>query len=488
MPDRFNVQAGDWDTDANWATATGGAGGASYPAAGDDAILDDNSGNCTLDANAACDSLIIGQVGALYTGTLDAGSSDVAIGSGGLDCSYGSSATLDLGSGTWTITGGDFDAADLGTFTAGSSDVQFSGVCAIYPKQRASSADHYWDVTVNAGATLTYPSSATDDWRTNNDVTVNGSLDIQTGNQLRVGGSLSIGAAGDLFGSGRMEIWSPADITAMDGRLRCSRLIIYYWLAGGTPLPAGDYECPDFQFRLFIADNTFRFGAGTFSFVDLKCSTANVGTQTIDFGTNNPTVTIGDLTIGKDAAGGVVFVSSSNALTVSGDITDSLTGFGGTFTADSQDITDNSTNDNDWDGCGGTWGVTTINKSAGTLTFSGAWNCSDFVGTDGNLNINGQTITASGAVSFASGFTLADATGATLACDTVSFDGQTVTGLTINATTSGTATGTTFTNCNASGEVEIDASDGTCVDGGGNSGIDFGGVNRRRRLLMACGA
>ena len=36
------------------------------------------------------------------------------------------------------------------------------------------------------------------------------------------------------------------------------------------------------------------------------------------------------------------------------------------------------------------------------------------------------------------------------------------------------ASGSTFTDVDASGGSEIDASDGTCTDGGGNTNIDFG--------------
>jgi len=38
-----------------------------------------------------------------------------------------------------------------------------------------------------------------------------------------------------------------------------------------------------------------------------------------------------------------------------------------------------------------------------------------------------------------------------------------------------TVASATFTDCDASGGGEIDASDGTCTDGGGNTNIDFGG-------------
>ena len=204
MGDRFNIQAGDWDTDANWAAASGGAGGASYPIAGDDAILDDNSGNCTLDANAACDSLIIGQVGALYTGTLDAGSSDVAIGSGGLDCSYGGSATLDLGSGTWTITDGDLDYADLGTLDDGTSTVQLAGTGDIHGKNA-----NLYKVTIAAGAAITLVSGS---YKVANTQTINGTLTLNSGTDPRLlcsqGATCHVNTGGELVVDGTYYIQS----------------------------------------------------------------------------------------------------------------------------------------------------------------------------------------------------------------------------------------------------------------------------------------
>ncbi len=53
MADRFYVgpSGGDesWDLNGNWAASTGGAGGASFPIAGDKAIFNsiDPNGNCT---------------------------------------------------------------------------------------------------------------------------------------------------------------------------------------------------------------------------------------------------------------------------------------------------------------------------------------------------------------------------------------------------------------------------------------------------------
>ncbi|KKK95279.1 hypothetical protein LCGC14_2674430 [marine sediment metagenome] len=67
-----------WDNIAHWSASSGGAGGASFPVAGDTAIFDDFSGNCTLTANAAALLLKLGDTGGAYTGTFNGGGQDVA--------------------------------------------------------------------------------------------------------------------------------------------------------------------------------------------------------------------------------------------------------------------------------------------------------------------------------------------------------------------------------------------------------------------------
>jgi len=196
----------------------------------------------------------------------------------------------------------------------------------------------------------------------------------------------------------------------------------------------------------------------------------------LDLGAN-PAITVqGNLTIDLDSTGDVILDASSNPITLRSDLINEITG-AGTFTADSQDLLLDGTNDQDINGCGGTWGTVEIDKTAGTVTLSATLTCGALTGTDGDLDISGETITCSGAVSFASGFTLADLVGSTIECDTIAFDGQDLDASgawTLTAATSGTISNATISNCDASGGVEIDASDGTCIDGGGNDNINFG--------------
>lgn len=56
MADRYLVVAGNWNADANWSATDGGAGGASFPVAGDNAYITATSGTkqVTVNVNSAC--------------------------------------------------------------------------------------------------------------------------------------------------------------------------------------------------------------------------------------------------------------------------------------------------------------------------------------------------------------------------------------------------------------------------------------------------
>lgn len=443
MADRYNVEAGDWNTDAKWAVASGGAGGASFPTAGDDAIFDDNSGNCTLDATAACDALTIGTVGALYTGTLDAGSDDVDIGSGGLDCSFGSSATLDLGIGTTWTCDGDWDSNDIGTLDDGTSTVFLTGVAKIL--EPGSTA--LFNVTIAIGASYTH--AIANQWRIANLLSVVGAY-TNNGAGLRVDGSVAV--SGTFDGSAILLFRNPSageGLTSLSGTFAPGFVSIRQANAASV-WAAGTWDCDvELQSSSGI-DCTFTLN-GNYIFTGDFTLNAITDTCTVDLGTNDA------------------------SLTLQGDMITSGAGTHAWVAPGSGTITFSGTNNQDANFNGLTVEAIVVDKSAGTLTLSGAVTTPSFTGTDGDLDLgtNNVTLTASGAVSFASGFTVT-VSGATIDCDTIAFDGQTVSGLTINASSSGTATGTTFTNCDASGGVEIDASDGTNTDGGGNTNINFG--------------
>ncbi|MCK4518507.1 MAG: hypothetical protein KAU12_00160, partial [Candidatus Omnitrophica bacterium] len=114
---RYWIAAGnsDWDTNANWSSASGGTGPADYPDAGDTAIFDNNvASNCTLDAPATIAALDV----QAYAGIISCGTNN-----------FTTSANMTVTSGAFTVganttqVGGALKVdGGTGTFTSGALD------------------------------------------------------------------------------------------------------------------------------------------------------------------------------------------------------------------------------------------------------------------------------------------------------------------------------------------------------------------------------
>ena len=89
----------NWNDSFNWASTSGGLGGASVPSTGDDVFFDGNgTGSCSLDVNVSVISITID---AGYTGTLDAVTFDLTTSGNFTD----NAGRILFGSGTWNIGG-----------------------------------------------------------------------------------------------------------------------------------------------------------------------------------------------------------------------------------------------------------------------------------------------------------------------------------------------------------------------------------------------
>lgn len=79
MATKYFIGSGaNWDDDANWSTTSGGSNDTTKPTAADEARLDSNSGDCTINANVPCRSLDCNG----YTGTLNHSSNTLSLGDG----------------------------------------------------------------------------------------------------------------------------------------------------------------------------------------------------------------------------------------------------------------------------------------------------------------------------------------------------------------------------------------------------------------------
>ncbi|HDZ62518.1 MAG TPA: hypothetical protein ENH40_05175, partial [Nitrospirae bacterium] len=148
--DRYWVGAGagdpeDWDDNANWSDASGGAGGFSYPIAGDTATFNgagaNGNKNITLDAAVTVDAIT--NTGG-YTGTFTTSNNTITL-SGSFQFDGG---ILTAGSSTITV-GGNWDTTSIGTFTPGTSNVRMTAAGAASLNTKNWQA--FYDLTIVSG-------------------------------------------------------------------------------------------------------------------------------------------------------------------------------------------------------------------------------------------------------------------------------------------------------------------------------------------------
>lgn len=130
---------GNWTSSSNWASSSGGTGGAGVPSISDDAVFDVNSGAtgsvATLDTNASVLS-ITGTSG--FKGSVNLGTNTLTIAGTGNACVFSGAARLTgsigakvrftyAGSSAMTVNTGYFPINVSVLFTAGSYALSFSG-------------------------------------------------------------------------------------------------------------------------------------------------------------------------------------------------------------------------------------------------------------------------------------------------------------------------------------------------------------------------
>jgi len=443
----------DWNTDANWSTTSGGGADTTFPTAGDDAIFDDNSGNCTLDLAAACDKITIGTVGALYTGTLDAATYDVTIGTGGLDCTYGGSATLDLGSGTWTCSG-DWDSQDLGTLTPGTSRVKLTGLTKnvrthgtngpLYELEITGSYTHTDSSSYLAITSGLYVSGSL----INSDTIYATNADVQNTGSITGAAKIQLGY---LTNSSNISVQSGTLSVPLDVQWGSTICAATY---GG----AVTFSCSSSLTR------TSTWGAGTYTFEDVFAvdEAHPTGTYVMDLATNNPDMAFqGNVTISESGGGTVTWTKGTGTITLSGSSNQTIT----TLNKPLEDIV--------------------IDKTAGDIQLADGLTTESFTGTStgtGDFDPNEQTLTIGGNCSWAAAFTMEGSADHMNGSDwqvTGNFtaNGQSLSataGWDLDVTGTAVASGTGDVEYCTAGGTEIDASAGPWTDNGNNTNWNFG--------------
>ena len=116
----------NWSNPANWSATSNGAGGASVPGAGDNAILDGgggSNGSCLLDVNVSINSI---QTTGGYSGNIDLQSNQLIIGAGGVSLAGGGitgNVQNLIVDGNVAISGGAFKNSSGTTFVGGNINI-----------------------------------------------------------------------------------------------------------------------------------------------------------------------------------------------------------------------------------------------------------------------------------------------------------------------------------------------------------------------------
>jgi hypothetical protein len=379
----------DWNDDNNWALTSGGTGGAGVPTIEDDVYFDNQytNANCTIDVATANAKSITFVDGGSYNGTLNANGNDVNIGSGGLDCTGGSAATLTMGNGTWTCAG-DWDDEDVGTKNYNLSTTVFTGSSV---SLTTAPGKDFYDFQVS-GTTLSLLTGANirgditiDDSKEfivsgggistsgTNSHNINGTLTINSPRNVQfrgTGSTTTVGGNGKITGTGT-AIWQDDQFIVNNGEISCgthyvreSQTVSGTGVFGGTNWIIEDHSGGN----TFVVNSNLRFTATSVTF-----DADALDVFTVDNTGNYKLTFEGGLTLSQ-TSGGLTWNEGSGTVEFSG--------------SSSHNFTDTASV--------GSLGNVIVNKTAGVLGIVSSMSCEDFTFDDGDLDVNGQTITCNG--------------------------------------------------------------------------------------------
>jgi hypothetical protein len=276
----------NWNSTANWSATSGGASGASIPAAGDVANFDNNGlGNCNIPASITISSLIIN---AGYTGTIIQSVNSITI-SGAATFAGGtfdgSSSTITIG-GAVTISGTNFmfpATLDLNggslTYTAGTLDPNTNNSTVVFGAGQSITGSF---VLNNATFNNTTPWGMTLTLAAGTVLTINGNMAMTGTNTLTFSGG-TIDLLGNLSLSNTGTGGGGSTVLTFDGNTNQA-------ITGSPTLNVSNLPSVNFN----KTSGTLSFPA----FVSIGGSAWTYTAGTVDMTTNNATVAfVGNVTI-----------------------------------------------------------------------------------------------------------------------------------------------------------------------------------------------
>ncbi len=374
---------------------------AQVPGTGDTLEFNSSGDNpCTFTANMLHGGLatILG-----YTSKVDLAIYDLT-GDDGADVILDGEGEWDQGTGTVSITNGTFDWEHVGVATRGASTTECNGVCTL---RGASNRDMLHNVTFASESNVSIPAKIDIcglwDIYGSCDVSVQVALTGPSADMHLQAGSSIVGASlvYDSLGSGARGL------SIFHATATCDIPILIGWSSSTNVYVAGNYQ-QAIKVTSF-GSVAWKMSTGTYTLASLELeSSAASGTLTLDTATNSPAVTVqSDLRIDLNSTGNITIDGAGGSADwdIQGDVVDERTG-GGTFTWNKGigDYQATGSADQDWDLMNQPIGDFEVNKSAGTLTFSGPWTADSFLHTAGTIDPNGQTMETIGDFTIAGGF------------------------------------------------------------------------------------
>jgi len=441
-----------WNNSGNWSTSSGGSGGAGVPGTADTATFDGSytgSGTCITDIAIDCYKIVITS----FDGLLDF--ADSSYSHNIIDsCNFaGSTSAVDLGNCTLTV-GGNFYCYTQGTWTYGTSHIRLTGS---YNTHNCGKTNALYDLTIVNGATY---------------------LDFGVG--IKIINKLIIENNAILICNNTDPPEEPGIIilkeAVVNGSLNGDAAITYSIWGDDASSPfllsgTGTINIPIwFSTQGNDADVEIRVGSTCPIFTD-ECRIGLVsGSNEVHFNCsiNNPDLEFqGDLYIDYNSTDSYWSKGTGTII------------FSGT---NDQIFTDNY---------GSILDDIEVNKSGGSLTLASDLYTDSFTGIDGDFDLAGYTVWSDGNVSIngSTGFRFHNGTDYDMNDGTFDLDGGILTLGGVNGTqlnidnlNFNLASGITgsASYCNVLDSVctyvtsAIDATDGTVLDQGGNSGWSFG--------------
>lgn len=440
--DRTNVN--------NWSnTDGGGTPASSVPGTGDHAhfTANGNPNPCVLAEDWTLGDLT---VEAGYTAKLDLGDvGNILTMDDGANITLDNGGEFDCGDATISLTNGNFDNQHVATYTGGTSTVVMGGTGTL----TGGLTKILNNVVISSGAVITVAESP----RVDGAVTIDGTLLVLAGRKFFDNGTgTTIGEFANITGDGEYTLRSPMagqGITSFTAGGVVDIALFMVDFPGILAVVApGTYASTLFKIRNALAEpSILTLSNGNYTFTgDLEFENTNAGGNLIIANdTNNPNITVEGDVIWTETAGTITYTKGTGDMVASGlgdqaidfgnealedleidkttsgdvmltncDLTLVDSGLAGALTFAGSTIimeagstlTASGGGSLSWDLDGQTIEALVINKSAGTLTFTGAWIASSYMQTLGTVDFNGQTLETTGKFTIIPGALIASGT------------------------------------------------------------------------------